>query len=347
MEWQWIVASTVRTAMAYPLLREAVRLGSGDAVKVYECLTTFFTGSESTPVPPSEHPPQRSTTTMLVLDSRMSRVQTLFSAAGIIVEAYKIFQADQIAKELRGIADKITISNNIQAQGSGGADGFAAHVRDFINLKTAQYTKDGGNHRFLVYHPDTQWHGAFRRLVQDSDALDESFCGITNDLFALGRWMLCMRVELQEQGQGQDKPNQVQFHVLIPAYQTLVIPQPFVLPRALFPLTFEGEVANGEPLVWLSFPLEGKTTLRDVGNIYKPPREGGWKRNAAVASTLLGVHAIGSSAAMGTAIATAACPPLSVALFLTLGGASIIGTFGAAGEVQKLWDSEPAWALLG
>ena len=347
MPWQWIVAGTLSGAMAYRQFREGICLASGDALKVYESLTTVFTKSISTPVPPSAQPPQQSTTTMLILGSHMSRVQTLFSAAGIIVEVYKTFQADQIAQELRGIANKITISNNIQVQGSGGADGFATHVRDFIDLKTDQYAKDGRNHRFLVYHPDTQWHGAFRRLLQDRGPLDESFCGITNDLFALCRWMLCMRVELQEQGQGQDKPNQVQFHVLIPAYQTLVIPRPFVLHRALFPLTFEGEVANGEPLVWLNFPLEGKTTLRDIGTIYKPPREGGWEKYAAVTSTFVGVHGVGTSAAMGAAAATVACPPLACALFFTIGMGSIFGALGAVGEVEKLWDSGPAWALLG
>ncbi|KAK5628268.1 hypothetical protein RRF57_003983 [Xylaria bambusicola] len=76
----------------------------------------------------------------------MSRVQNLFSAVGIVIEICKAYQADQIAKELKSIAHKITVSNNIYAQGSVGPDVFAAHVRDFINPNIDQYTMNGGKH---------------------------------------------------------------------------------------------------------------------------------------------------------------------------------------------------------
>jgi hypothetical protein len=281
---------------------------------------------------------------MWVLNSRVSRVQTLFSAAGIVVEAYKAYQACQIAKELKGIADKITISNNIQVQGSGGPDGFAAHAWDFVNLKIDQYTSDDGNHRFFVYHPDTQWHGAFRRLLQEKGPLDETFCGISNDLFALCRWMLCMRVELHEQD--RSKQDEVHFHVLIPAYQSLVIPRAFVLLEALFPLTFEDEIANGEALVWLNLPFEGTDTLKNVGNLHGL-NNATWKRELTVASTSFGTWAILGSGAMGlTAAVAVACPPLTLPVFLISSTSGMAASGKAGFEVERLWD-EPPPALLG
>ncbi|KAI3575852.1 hypothetical protein IWW34DRAFT_105874 [Fusarium oxysporum f. sp. albedinis] len=107
--------------MAYPQVRETTRLIHQDSRSAYAWVTGRLASL------PDNSSPQGSTT-MWILGSHMSRAQTLFSAAGIVVEAYKAYQAGQIAKELKGIADKITISNNIQVQGSGGPDGFTAHV---------------------------------------------------------------------------------------------------------------------------------------------------------------------------------------------------------------------------
>lgn len=217
-------------------------------------------------------------------------------------------QADQIAKEMRNIAKKITISNNIQVQGSGGP---MALLHTYGTSSISRLTSTPWTAAiivfFFVYHPDTQWHGAFRRLL-DSNPLDETFCGMTNDLFALCRWMLCMRAELQEQR--KDREDEVHFHVLIPAYQSLVIPHAFMLLQALFPLTFEGEIANGEKLMWLNLPLEeGTDTPRDVGNLHEL-NENTWKREASVVSTFFGTWvSLGSASMVTTAAIAAVCPP--------------------------------------
>ncbi|KAI3575853.1 hypothetical protein IWW34DRAFT_882810, partial [Fusarium oxysporum f. sp. albedinis] len=188
---------------------------------------------------------------------------------------------------------------------------------DFVNLKIDQYTSDGGNHRFFVYHPDTQWHGTFRRLLQEKGPLDETFCGISNDLFALCRWMLCMRVELHEQD--MSKQDEVHFHVLIPAYQSLVIPRAFVLLGALFPLTFEGEIANGQALVWLNLPFEGTDTLKNVGNLRKSGKCI-LERDLALCSTAFGTWALVGPATMELAVGVGVeCPPLTLPAFFILG----------------------------
>ncbi|KAH6851377.1 hypothetical protein B0I37DRAFT_404996 [Chaetomium sp. MPI-CAGE-AT-0009] len=83
----------------------------------------------------------------------ISRVQLLFAAASIAVEACKAYQGNDIKEQLKHIADQIRVSNLLQAQGSRGPDEFALHVLDFLELKVAEYSSDGKSHRFSIYHP--------------------------------------------------------------------------------------------------------------------------------------------------------------------------------------------------
>ncbi|PKK42648.1 hypothetical protein CI102_13977, partial [Trichoderma harzianum] len=130
--------------------------------------------------------------------------------------------------------------------------GFARNVLDFLNLKVAEYTRTGDDkqHRFFIYHPDTHWHGAFARIRQESESEQPLLLGLSNDLFAVFRLMLCARVALEAQA-GDDARN-VTFHLLIPSYCTLVIPRAFVVLGNLLPLTIDGQIAQGERLVWLN-----------------------------------------------------------------------------------------------
>ncbi|KAM4057228.1 hypothetical protein HRG_014848 [Hirsutella rhossiliensis] len=48
-----------------------------------------------------------------------------------------------------------------------------------------------------------------------------------------------------------DQGKKIHFHILIPAYEPLVIPRPFKFFHALLPLTVDGAISRGRKLVWL------------------------------------------------------------------------------------------------
>jgi hypothetical protein len=168
--------------LAYPQFREGVCLLGGDARSTLNSLSDFadwlLTGRDGTSAPilpttaipptPTIHTSVTQITEMVWIINEMfgaaARIQSLLSAATLATEIYKAYQAEQIKKELKGISEQIKIYNNLVAGGSAGPDGFAQHVLDFIKVKIEAYTSDGKEHRFFLYHPDTQWHGAFRRI---------------------------------------------------------------------------------------------------------------------------------------------------------------------------------------
>ena len=88
------------------------------------------------------------------------------------------------------------------------------------------------------YHPDTQRRGAFTRLLRKKQSQTKTGTALppvemNTDIFTICRWMLCTCVALEEQM--GDKANEVVFHLLIPVYETVVIPRAFVLLDALLP----------------------------------------------------------------------------------------------------------------
>ncbi|KAJ0134223.1 Uncharacterized protein HZ326_22726 [Fusarium oxysporum f. sp. albedinis] len=146
--------------------------------------------------------------------------------------------------------------------------------------------------------------------------------------------------------QDMSKQDEVHFHVLIPAYQSLVIPRAFVLLGALFPLTFEGEIANGQALVWLNLPFEGTDTLKNVGNLRKSGKCI-LERDLALCSTAFGTWALVGPATMELAVGVGVeCPPLTLPAFFILGFSGMAACTTAAFRVANLWKEQPP-ALLG
>ncbi|RFU31131.1 hypothetical protein B7463_g5197, partial [Scytalidium lignicola] len=219
-----LILVTTSSAIAfYPQVREGGRVVWKDATSAYKYIEQLLTGSPqraniSTGADSTAFTPPSVLLSNDTVDIA-ARIQNLFSSITIAIEILKIYQAEQIRQELKGISDQIRIYNNLVAGGGGGPDGFARHVLDFINLKIAEYTADGKAHRFFVYHPDTHWHGAFSRIRQESGFAQQSFLGLSHDLFAVFRLMLCTRVALEET-MGENAKNII-FHLLIPSYSDL------------------------------------------------------------------------------------------------------------------------------
>ncbi|KAL8376673.1 hypothetical protein RB595_007677 [Gaeumannomyces hyphopodioides] len=135
------------------------------------------------------------------------RIQNLFSAAIILAEVVKIYQNEQIRRELKGLHEQLRMYNNLVAGGASGPDGFARQVLDFLDLKVREYAQDGSEHFFFIYHPDTNWYGAFARIIAPpaqqqpggnggASAAQSRLLGVSHDFFAIFRLMLCARVAL-------------------------------------------------------------------------------------------------------------------------------------------------------
>ncbi|KAL6832133.1 hypothetical protein V8C40DRAFT_263399 [Trichoderma camerunense] len=340
---------------------------AGNARSAYDSFTSSATEGSASPAatPPAEAAP--STWVLSGKDGIGNQMQSLFSATTIILEVIKIYQAEQIRKELKGIADQLRIHNNLVAGGGGGPDGFARNVLDFFNLKVAEYTGDNSQHRFrkyrfrqrrlrkhrfrqhrfFIYHPDTHWHGAFARIRQESGSAQPLLLGLSDDLFAVFRLMLCARVALEaEIGDGA---KNVTFHLLIPSYCTLVIPRSFVVLGNLLPLTIDGQIAQGERLVWLNLPqMDGfdRPVLNNVGNLNHLP-DSSWKEFAAAGAATTTMLATGMGITpMAVEAVAIACPPLVVPIFFACAVGTLIATATVVTAVDSAWE-EPPPALLG
>lgn len=336
----------------YPLLRDGALKVAGDAISLYNYFTSSATDGSASPAatPPTQAPP--STWVLSEKGCIGNQMQSLFSATTIVLEIVKIYQAEQIRRELKGIADQLRIHNNLVAGGGGGPDGFARNVLDFFNLKVAEYTGDYSQHRFrkyrfrqhrfFIYHPDTHWHGAFARIRQESGSAQPLLLGLSDDLFAVFRLMLCARVALEaEIGDGA---KNVTFHLLIPSYCTLVIPRSFVVLGNLLPLTIDGQIAQGERLVWLNLPqMDGfdRPVLNNVGNLDDLP-DSSWKEMAtfgAGVTTMFGPPLAAQALAIAFPLFAAEIALVSLAV-------SFFATGSVEMAVESVW-KEPPPALLG
>ncbi|XWW92668.1 hypothetical protein V2A60_000593 [Cordyceps javanica] len=204
------------------------------------------------------------------------RTKALFALGPVAAHPYRTYQGAQVRHHLRYMAGLLPAPAAEAFVPMHAPYSFARTVRDFVALKCGENSGDKHGHRFFVFHPDTAWMGAFQRLHEVEGPLPPEFAGVSHNLFVLARWMLCERVALV-QALGEDAGRAVRFHILVPTAETLVIPQPFCFVDALAPLTIEGPVSNGHPLVWFAvapgLAAAATTTaigLRDVGAIPPP-----------------------------------------------------------------------------
>ncbi|RFU26136.1 hypothetical protein B7463_g10202, partial [Scytalidium lignicola] len=228
------------------------------------------------------------------------------------VSTVQIAQGYQAIQVLTDIKEHLGESNSITVSGSGGPDGFARHVYDLIKEAIDEIVAaERNNHRFFVYHPDTNWYPAFHRLIKQ-DPLPPTFCAKSDNLDTFCRYMQEVRTQLnRELERGKD----IIFHLLIPTWYRISIKEPLHFPDYLQPFRVEGRKHKGKPLVEFNLPAAPAMLLHGVANALDPKSSNtialgvsttitlptvGWGINGACAATGL---CLGAATGLGVLVA--------------------------------------------
>ncbi|PNP52591.1 hypothetical protein FNYG_15829 [Fusarium nygamai] len=183
------------------------------------------------------------------------------------VSAIQIAQGHQAIQALNVICDHLRDTNTITVSGGSGPDGFARPVYDFIQKKIHDINQlERHKHRFFVYHPDTNWYGAFHRLIRESP-LPPEFCAKADNLDTICLFMQDVRQRLAEASDGGES---VVFHLLIPSWYSIFIREPLHFPDSLQPLRVEGEKHKGKELVEMNLPAAPREMLSGIANVLDP-----------------------------------------------------------------------------
>ncbi|KAH0841122.1 hypothetical protein AYO21_06611 [Fonsecaea monophora] len=187
--------------------------------------------------------------------------QGFFIAAGAPAQIIQVFQGQQIIAELRGIRRELEAQTRLDAP-----EKFAVHVHGYIDMMTKSTAKSGKKHLYFVYHPDTDWHPYFCRLVEKKP-MANNFFGMAENLDTLCIWMRYLRALFARSGEWGKDPV---FHLLMPTYRQLHIEEPLAFADALQPLCLHGFVHNSKCSVLLNLHNSDPDMLDGVG-IWKRP----------------------------------------------------------------------------
>ncbi len=190
-----------------------------------------------------------------------------------IVQAYQgIDTLKRMVAKLDAIESDLAAKTTMTAQ-----ENFSGYVYDMVSERIGQTSNDpSAEHWFFVYHPDTDWYPKFYRLLEE-EPLSGRFCGYTNQIDTAFVFMLAARKRIQEKAkkaQRNKKPvRPVKLHLLIPAYQRLLITEALEIPDNIGDFAMEGRIHNSRELVWLNLPKEQRRYVVDIGQ-WVPPEQG-------------------------------------------------------------------------
>jgi hypothetical protein len=211
------------------------------------------------------------------LFNQFSMVATTLGVGANIIQTYQGVQA------LNLIAAKLgDISNSLEAQAALTAQrDFPQYVFDMIRERLSQSSVDTEReHWFFLYHPDTDWYPKFFHLVEEKP-LSPRFCGYTNQLDTVFMFMLAARERISKREAYKARKKQycrpVQLHLIVPAYQTILIPEPILIPEEIGDFVIEGRINSNRPFVWLNLPENQQHYTFDVGMWSQPP-PGLWEK---------------------------------------------------------------------
>ncbi|KAF4944393.1 hypothetical protein FSARC_14686 [Fusarium sarcochroum] len=213
-----------------------------------------------------------------------SRLFTSFSiVAGTIGVGANIIQTYQGIQALNLIAVKLgDISGSLEAQAALTAQrDFPQYVHDMIRERLSQTSVDTEReHWFFLWHPDTDWYPKFFHLVEERP-LSPRFCGYTNQLDTIFMFMLAARERITKREISKARKKQpcrpVQLHLIVPAYQTILIPERIQIPEEIGDFVIEGRINSNRPFVWLNLPEEQRYYTFDLG-MWRPPPARIWDK---------------------------------------------------------------------
>jgi hypothetical protein len=168
---------------------------------------------------------------------------------------------------------------------------FPRTVRDYIYHRLSETEATNSKHLYFLYHPDTDWHAKFHRLMSKT-GMHARFLGVCEDLNELCAWMAFIRTRLARPS-ARRFHRRARFHLLIPTYRPLVIEKPLSFDENLLPLTIHGMLHDSQNMVWLNLPSVQDYQARNielihVGNIAtRPPPPTLWQRASTFLSGLI------------------------------------------------------------
>ncbi|KAI8627873.1 hypothetical protein F5Y19DRAFT_486494 [Xylariaceae sp. FL1651] len=201
---------------------------------------------------------------------------SIATAAGIganIVLTYQGIKVLQlIDTRLKDMATSLAAQTTLIAQKD-----FPQYVHDMIRERVTQTSLDGNSdHWFFVYHPDNDWYPGFYHILQ-KEPIGPEFCGYTKQIDTAFVFMLAARryIEKKEcKAKKEGRPvRPTKLHLLIPAYQPILILEALRIPEQIGDFVIEGRINSNREFVWLNLPKEQGHYVEDIGQ-YLPPTPG-------------------------------------------------------------------------
>lgn len=194
-----------------------------------------------------------------------------------MVQTYQGIQALQlIAAKLDGISNQLAAQTALTAQKE-----FPQYVYDMIGERLNQTLDDPVcDHWFFLYHPDNDWYPKFYHLLEKKP-FGQRFCGYTNQIDTIFIFMLAARRQIEKRNlraREKGRPfRHVKLHLLMPAYQPVLIAEALKVPDEIGDFIMEGRINSNKAFVWLNLPEDQRSYVMDIGH-WAPPSPGwlGW-----------------------------------------------------------------------
>jgi hypothetical protein len=209
--------------------------------------------------------------------SDSSKVVKVFSSIARAVElgtwAMLVYQGVNalgiMTAELQKISHTLVTQTIIMVQKE-----FPEYVHKMLKERLDQTLGDrASRHLLFLYHPDDDWYPGFYHLLRN-EPLGERFCGYTNQLDRVFAYMMATREYVDRRARnprhGHDQALSTKIHLLIPAYQLLVLPQPIEISETIGDFVIEGRIHHSTELVWLNLPDSQNHYLDQIGK-WKAP----------------------------------------------------------------------------
>jgi hypothetical protein len=219
-------------------------------------------------------------------------------AANVVLTYQGVQALELIAAKLQDISVSLAAQTALRAQ-----QVFPEYVYEMVRERLDQTSDDRArDHWFFVYHPDNDWYPKFYHCLEKKP-LGPSFCGYTNQIDTAFVFMLAARQRIQEKAEKARKQGRtarpVKLHLLIPAYQPILIAEALRIPEEIGDFVMEGRINSNKEFVWLNLPQEQRHYVVDIGH-WVPPEQGFWDWAMTTIGLADALPALGEPRVLGT-----------------------------------------------